>query len=283
MKVPVLAWAAARSCMHDHRSECGTGIVVHSHKHLDPQVLDTRSRREQHVGVPAHPATPTKADLVAERTAAIVRCYVAGDKFASIGRTVGLTGSRVRQIVASSGVPMPYDFRCAVQGCQTAPRSPNSYCSRHQNRFERFGDPLWTRSPTNAEHGTMVRYKRERCRCERCRRCNADRATEYLHRVDPEMGYHNRHRDSGGMRGRRSVSFFKERTAIIIRHYAAGATLAQIGTTVGLTRERIRQILLSSGATMTREYKCAVEDCETAPRSLNGYCYAHQRVSRRYQ
>jgi hypothetical protein len=62
-----------------------------------------------------------------------------------------------------------------------------------------------------------------------------------------------------------------------MRCYSAGDTLAKIGTTVGLTKERIRQIVKRSGVPMPHDYKCAVKDCYTAPRAPNRYCSRHQR------
>ena len=239
------------------------------------RVGQKRAPRANASGVRAHSA-PTKAILVAEQRAVILRRYAAGDTFARIARTVGLTPSRVLQIVERAGVPMPHQFKCAVADCETVPRSANRYCSRHRVRFERCGDPLGKRPPVNDEHGTMVRYIRGRCRCARCRRVNADRSSEYLHRVHPEMGYRSPHTDSGGMRGNHSASYYDERTATIMRSYVDGATLAEIGTTVGLTRERIRQIVKSAGAPMPRDGKCGVPDCRTAPRPPNRYCSRHQ-------
>lgn len=173
-----------------------------------------------------------------------------------------------------------------VNDCNTTPRSPKRYCSRHQRRCDRFGDPLGTAPPvTVGPHGTLARYKRGGCRCERCRRSNADRVMEYLHRVHPEMGYHKSPQDGRGRRGRPTADnarWFAERTATIMHRYASGDTLAQIGVQVGLTRERIRQIVKSAGVPMPRDYKCAFKDCDTAPRSPNRHCFQHQRLVARF-
>jgi hypothetical protein len=143
----------------------------------------------------------TRAQSIAERTATIVRCYKGGDTLAQIASTVRLSRARVLKIIRDVDPPKPQEHTCGVEDCSTVPRSSNPYCSRHQVRFERFGDPLWKRPPVRDEHGTMLRYTRDKCRCERCRRCNADRATEYLHRVHPKMGYRNAYQHRGGIRG----------------------------------------------------------------------------------
>lgn len=215
----------------------------------------------------------------------MVRCYLAGYTFARIADTVGLSRARVRQIVKASGVPMPQDYKCAVKDCDTAPRSPNSYCWRHKEGFEHFGDWSGTRRVVNSQHGTMVRYKRDGCRCERCRRRNADRSLEYLHRMHPEMGNHKPHKGSGGMQGRPTPArarLLADRNATIMRMYGAGQTLANIGATLGLTRERVRQIVKNADVPMPRDYTCAVRDCDTAPRSPNAYCSLHQRRFERF-
>jgi Sigma-70, region 4 len=54
----------------------------------------------------------------------------------------------------------------------------------------------------------------------------------------------------------------------VLRRYEAGETLASIGAGVGLTRERIRQIVKASGAAMPWDYKCAVKTCSTSPHPL---------------
>jgi hypothetical protein len=68
----------------------------------------------------------------------------------------------------------------------------------------------------------------------------------------------------------------EERNAEIVRRYQTGETLASIGSSRGLTRERVRQIVKLAGARMPRAYKCAVEECHTAPRLPRIYCHAHQ-------
>ena len=176
-----------------------------------------RIRPAGHMGAPRatcprvrpHP-TATKVDSIAERTATIMRCYKAGDTPAEMAKRVRLSRASVLKIIRDFDPPKPQPHKCAVEDCPTVTRSSNNYCSRHQARFERFGDPVWKRPPVNDEHGTMVRYKRDRCRCELCRRRNTDRATEYLHRVHPEMGYNKPHKDSGGMRGAQSPSVVRD-------------------------------------------------------------------------
>jgi len=121
------------------------------------------------------------------RNAEVVRRYEAGETLANIGAGIGLTRERIRQIVQASGAPMPLDYKCAVQDCSTAPRSPNRYCAAHQHRFERFGDPLGSRPPRREQHGTRACYREGRCRCDRCRKHNAERVREYQHRVHPAM------------------------------------------------------------------------------------------------
>jgi Sigma-70, region 4 len=69
----------------------------------------------------------------------------------------------------------------------------------------------------------------------------------------------------------------EQRNAEMLRRYKAGENLASIGSSLGFTRERVRQIVKQSGACMPWEYRCAVKDCETSPRSPRRYCYAHQR------
>jgi len=76
---------------------------------------------------------------------------------------------------------MPREYKCAVKDCSTAPVTPDRYCYPHQRRFERFGDPLGTKPRLIDQHGKLAYYKRGRCRCDLCRRSNADRVLEYLH------------------------------------------------------------------------------------------------------
>jgi hypothetical protein len=61
-----------------------------------------------------------------------------------------------------------------------------------------------------------------------------------------------------------------------VRRYETGETLASIGLSRGLTRERVRQIVKLAGASVPRTSKCGVEDCHTAPRWPRIYCHAHQ-------
>lgn len=62
----------------------------------------------------------------------------------------------------------------------------------------------------------------------------------------------------------------------------AGETLAAIGARVGLTKERVRQILKASEVAMPREYRCAAKACTAAPHRPNAYCYPHQVRFDRY-
>jgi hypothetical protein len=68
----------------------------------------------------------------------------------------------------------------------------------------------------------------------------------------------------------------------VLRRYQAGETLASVGADVGLTRERIRQIVKASGAPMPWDYRGAVKACNTSPRTPNSYCQVHQRRFERF-
>ena len=129
---------------------------------------------------------------LARRDGEIVSRYEAGENLASIGAALDLTKERIRQIVRSSGARMPREYRCAVKDCYTSPRSPGRYCSAHQRRLDRYGDPLWVIPRLMDQHGTVACYKAGRCRCDLCRKANADQRLEYIHRVHPEMGHHAR-------------------------------------------------------------------------------------------
>jgi hypothetical protein len=73
----------------------------------------------------------------------------------------------------------------------------------------------------------------------------------------------------------------ERRNAVIVSSYAAGESFASIGLRVGLTRERVRQIVKASGAVMPSDLRCAVPDCDQTPRAPNTYCYSHRlRMSR---
>jgi len=52
-----------------------------------------------------------------------------------------------------------------------------------------------------------------------------------------------------------------QRDAEMLSRYEAGETLTSIGASLGLTRERVRQIVKRSGAEMPRKRRCAVADC----------------------
>jgi len=121
-----------------------------------------------------------------DRDAAIVRRYKAGENLAAIGASLGMTRERIRQIVRASGAVMPWQYRCAVKGCERSPRAPRRYCYAHQVRFRLYGDPLGTKPLLRDRHGTIASYAHG-CRCALCRRVAADMRLEYEHRIHPEM------------------------------------------------------------------------------------------------
>src|SRR5579862_5810539 len=130
---------------------------------------------------------PRRAD---RRNAAIVSRYVAGETFASIGESVGLTRERVRQIVKASGAVMPSDVRCAEPGCKQRPRAPNLYCYAHRVQVKRDAAASTSKGPLlKDEHGTYASYRDRGCRCELCRKASADRRRAQFHRVHPEWRY----------------------------------------------------------------------------------------------
>lgn len=49
-----------------------------------------------------------------------------------------------------------------------------------------------------------------------------------------------------------------ERNSEMLRRYQAGESLARIGSSLGLTRERVRQIVRDAGGIMPLTYICAV-------------------------
>ena len=73
-----------------------------------------------------------------------------------------------------------------------------------------------------------------------------------------------------------------ERNSEILRRYEAGESLARIGSTLELTRERVRQIVKDAGGIMPLTYICAVKDCARAPRAPHRYCFVHQHRFERY-
>lgn len=87
---------------------------------------------------------PSATELpgIKRRNAEMVRRYEAGETLASIGASLGFTRERVRQVVKQSGAYMPWEYKCAAEGCSTSPRAPKRYCSRHERRRERYGAPL---------------------------------------------------------------------------------------------------------------------------------------------
>jgi hypothetical protein len=120
-----------------------------------------------------------------QRNAEMVRRYEAGENLATIGARLGFTRERVRQVVKQSGARMPWEYRCAAEGCETSPRAPRRYCYAHQRRLELYGDPLGSRPLLREQHGTIACYM-DGCSCHSCRRAEADRRLEYEHRVHPE-------------------------------------------------------------------------------------------------
>jgi Sigma-70, region 4 len=74
----------------------------------------------------------------------------------------------------------------------------------------------------------------------------------------------------------------ERRNAEMVRRYTAGENLARIGASLGVTRERVRQVVKQSGAPMPWEYQCAVDGCCTSPRSPRAYCSRHQLRLERY-
>jgi hypothetical protein len=68
----------------------------------------------------------------------------------------------------------------------------------------------------------------------------------------------------------------QRRDDAVVRRYEQGETLTSIGASLGLTRERVRQIVKASGAEMPGDRRCGAARCETAPRPAKQYCAAHQ-------
>jgi hypothetical protein len=66
------------------------------------------------------------------------------------------------------------------------------------------------------------------------------------------------------------------RDSEMLRRYEAGETLARIGASLGLSRERVRQVVKRSGAEMPRSRKCAAAGCDKLPDWPRSYCHNHQ-------
>jgi hypothetical protein len=266
--------------------------------------------------------TPTLEGFLQERygsrNAAILRRYQDGENMARIGASLGLTRDRVRQIVKASGADMPQDYVCAVEACDTAPHWPNSYCCMHQKRFERYGDPTGTRSLLKDQHGTYACYSLSRCKCDPCRRANAEQKREREHRLHPEMRRYQTSPAAGleshlptalvadeatDSRGTRAVqprevpavvsgirapetfgrtAALRRRNFDIINRYANGESWVSIARRFGITTGRVRQVLKQAGCTMPRDGECLVEGCRATPRHPATYCSKHQARLERF-
>lgn len=80
-----------------------------------------------------------------------------------------------------------------------------------------------------------------------------------------------------GRSSRLSLEAVEQRNAEMVRRYQSGETLSSIGASVGLTRERVRQIVKVSGAKMPKDRRCAVSSCSIVPGRDRDYCYLHKR------
>ena len=69
---------------------------------------------------------------------------------------------------------------------------------------------------------------------------------------------------------------FMRRNAEILFRYEQGESLTSIGISVGVTRERIRQIVRRFGVLMPMDVTCAASNCPTVPRGRKVYCRQHQ-------
>lgn len=84
---------------------------------------------------------------------------------------------------------------CVVRGCHRE-HYGRGFCNLHYSRMRRTGTvgPPWTLT-SPAKHGTIGMYSNHRCRCELCRKANAESHLAYMHRtgrskphVPPEHG-----------------------------------------------------------------------------------------------
>src|ERR1022692_11823 len=73
-----------------------------------------------------------------------------------------------------------------------------------------------------------------------------------------------------------------QRDAEMLLRYETGESLTSIGVRLGLTRERVRQIVKGSGADMPRSRRCAVAECDKPQRRTGSYCHDHQLRFERY-
>ena len=87
-----------------------------------------------------------------------------------------------------------------------------------------------------------------------------------------------------GTRGRRGYHTAAQRDLgaadiDVVERYKAGETLAAIAIYVDLTRERGRQIVKASGATIPWEFECGVDICSTSSGTPKRYRQANPRAS----
>lgn len=71
-----------------------------------------------------------------------------------------------------------------------------------------------------------------------------------------------------------------ERNAAIVVAYVGGTPSADLARRFGVSRERVRQVLLKSGCVLPGERKCSVEGCAIAPRYPRLACASHSKTSK---
>ena len=283
---------------------------VRAHPSSSPQsnrvVLDLRNTAAYPPSImPSPRQEPTFVGYLAAkygaRNADIVARYEAGENMAQIGVALGLTRNRVRQIVKLSGAVLPREYTCAVEGCATAPFRPHRFCRSHRERFEKYGDPLGTGSLKQDHHGTPASYRQKGCRCELCKRANADarRKSRTGRRLGSEVHADNcpqpemRADPAGGKSLARTPSkprtfgrtrALQIRNAEIIKRHEAGKAWSSIGAEFGIDVSSVRRVLKQAGCRMPRDgsAKCLVDECQIAPRSASMYCHKHLRCLQLY-